>query len=878
MKRLLLLALVLGLTGSAFSRADDRPAEKADKPSAEAKDTPPDHRLYSGRLLRAWLEDLKDDDQLIKEEAIEVLAQIGPPARAAVGPLNRMLKGENRTLRIRAALALWKIAGESKAAVTVLSGSLRGAGLTARRDALTALGEMGALAAPAAPTIVDLTSDPDQNIRNLATNTLSRIGTAATPALLKSLGDKALSRRRNAIDLLTGSLSSLLTRAAVPALTARLKDTDKHLRIHSGRALWSLGEHGKPVLAALLEGVRAGDDGTCSSIFTTLTNSAHKPKTLVGLLEVGIKNPNLSTRISAARLLREVEGKAARVIPIYTEALKPANRTYWTAAIEAIKEAGPEAKSLIGRLIEILKDRTFYSGHSIREALVHIGEPAIPSLVRLLKESTPPGFGTWNSPQEAAVYCLGQLGAKAATAVTGVLKETDASVRVRACRVLGAIGPAAKGAALKLADLVKDKDATIREAAATALGNIGPEAKAAIPNLLNLAKGSDLSLRIVSMRALVQIGPDAKTIVPICALALKEKNNNLRLSALELLWRADPKHKDLLPNVQELIKDASTRGSALGLLGRMGPAAEKAVPAVVELLKDTNEYVRRQAADALGSIGPPAKAAVPNLLTLLKEPTTWTQASALTAIKNIGGDPKKVVPALVTFLKTSRAYPATTAVNILEEYGPKAADAVPVLAGLFKDSRATFLYGPAAEALFKINPARAKKEAVPVLRTRLKAEPANLAYARALAFIDPTDKEAVKVLGEGLKNTNYYTRWQAAQAIGMLGPKGKTFTADIKALLKDASPYVRAVAAVALWRITKKADDALTPLLALLKDANSYTRSFAAGQLAEMGAAAKKAVPALRTAYTSADTNVRTAIGAALKKIDPDAAVKAGVP
>src|SRR5438046_2914938 len=38
---------------------------------------------YSGRTLKAWIADLKDDDVLVREEAIEVLAQVGTPAKGA---------------------------------------------------------------------------------------------------------------------------------------------------------------------------------------------------------------------------------------------------------------------------------------------------------------------------------------------------------------------------------------------------------------------------------------------------------------------------------------------------------------------------------------------------------------------------------------------------------------------------------------------------------------------------------------------------------------------------------------------------------------------------------------------------------------------------
>src|SRR4051812_5396587 len=114
MIRQLCVALGLALTLGSFSSAAAPPSLAGQR--------------LAGRSLRAWLDDLHDSDLLIREEAVEVLAQAGPAARIAVPQLRRLLTHENRPLRSRAALALWKIAGETAPAVETLSSSLRDAG------------------------------------------------------------------------------------------------------------------------------------------------------------------------------------------------------------------------------------------------------------------------------------------------------------------------------------------------------------------------------------------------------------------------------------------------------------------------------------------------------------------------------------------------------------------------------------------------------------------------------------------------------------------------------------------------------------------------------------------------------------------------------
>ena len=97
MRILLLVCLGLGLaslnaSGSAWEQA--------------AKKQPSEEPLAQGKPLRYWIDQLKDDDVLTREEAIEVLAELGPAAKEAVPALRRFLKDEQATVRFRAAVAL----------------------------------------------------------------------------------------------------------------------------------------------------------------------------------------------------------------------------------------------------------------------------------------------------------------------------------------------------------------------------------------------------------------------------------------------------------------------------------------------------------------------------------------------------------------------------------------------------------------------------------------------------------------------------------------------------------------------------------------------------------------------------------------------------
>jgi HEAT repeat protein len=71
---------------------------------------------------------------------------------------------------------------------------------------------------------------------------------------------------------------------------------------------------------------------------------------------------------------------------------------------------------------------------------------------------------------------------------------------------------------------------------------------------------------------------------------------------------------------------------------------------------------------------------------------------------------------------------------------------------------------------------------------------------------------------------------------------------------------------------------ALTALVKKVGDTEAAVRREAAGALERFGPAAKEAVPALVAALADRDFPVVLAVRDALKRIDPEAARKAGVP
>ena len=150
---------------------------------------------FAGKPLSHWVGRLKDDNPLLREEALAVLGEMGASARDALPTLMPMLKSPDKRLRLRAAVAVWKIERQSKDVLPVLfSTFVRDDDHERRRVALQVLEQMGAAAAPAAPALVALLNDDDPQARAQAANVLRQMRSDAIPALTVGLTGEARGR------------------------------------------------------------------------------------------------------------------------------------------------------------------------------------------------------------------------------------------------------------------------------------------------------------------------------------------------------------------------------------------------------------------------------------------------------------------------------------------------------------------------------------------------------------------------------------------------------------------------------------------------------------------------------------------------------------
>jgi HEAT repeat protein len=118
-------------------------------------------------------------------------------------------------------------------------------------------------------------------------------------------------------------------------------------------------------------------------------------------------------------------------------------------------------------------------------------------------------------------------------------------------------------------------------------------------------------------------------------------------------------------------------------------------------------------------------------------------------------------------------------------------------------------------------------------------------------------------------------RAEAAWALARVAPLAPGTAVALAAAAADGSGHVGVCAAEALWKVSGDAGRAVPALASRLGDPNSQDAAVQA--LYRIGAKAKAAVPALLAAVKDRNRLFRESVAMALKKIDPDAAARAGI-
>jgi HEAT repeat protein len=409
--------------------------------------------------------------------------------------------------------------------------------LGAGQSAAVAPGKIGAAAVPA---LLAALKDPAKNVQQSAAAALVEIGPAAVPALVAAVKNLDEKVRRSA------------AAAAVPALAAALKDSDKDKDVQqsAAEALVEIG------LFAPAEAVSA----------------------LAAILKRWVYHPENHVPQIAAKALGEIglfapaEAAPALATALNSPALTDRDNDIWRIAAAALSQMGPAA---------------------------------VLSLAAALKDNND------KNVRSHAAAALGEIGPDArevVPALAAALKDFDTKVRSHAAAALGNIGPDAREAVPALAAALKDFDYYVVRTAAAALGKIGPDAREAVPALGAILQDPDEEVCRIAAVALDKMRLDAGLDAVPATVLFNPANNvrnsfgnslkeDLRWTAAEALVGIGPA---AMPALSAALKDPdkNVRRTAAAAMHKIEPNAE----AGLALLEDPDYNVPEGGASALQRI------------------------------------------------------------------------------------------------------------------------------------------------------------------------------------------------------------------------------------------------------------------------------------
>ena len=306
-----------------------------------------------------------------------------------------------------------------------------------------------------------------------------------------------------------------------------------------------------------------------------------------------------------------------------------------------IAQVRMDAATIIGKLedqtgidilIELLADDNSYVKTGATNALIKIGEPALPKLIDVLNTKA----------ENISLPPTSFIGDKILDKYIKELAKRTA-LQVSAASILGsinatsAINPLLQSMKYEVgAGATEDEKAnaaSVRAGASAALAALGP---AAVEPLIRILESSeDENAKVTAISILGSIG-DKRAVMPLIE-ALKGKNKNIRAVAAEALGNL--KDRRATPILIETLKDTDvvTKDNAALALGKMVDA--RATQALIEVLSDKSE--REKVRDSsIGSLGAIKDKAALELLTKIlideyeKEGTRKSAASALRTMEN----------------------------------------------------------------------------------------------------------------------------------------------------------------------------------------------------------------------------------------------------
>lgn len=390
----------------------------------------------------------------------------------------------------------------------------------------------------------------------------------------------------------------------------------------------------------------------------------------------------------------------------------------------------------------------------------------------------------WNSDRDErrrlAFRRLIEIGEPAVPTLVDLMREHGAPVRGDAFNALANLGPRAASAVPDLVEMLNGDQHELARSAAWILGMIGPAAEPAVPSLTRLLRHPDERLRTVAARALGQIGGAGHL-----ALEQAQASPDVRQRAASLQGMAarplDQASRRAAVGAGLSDSSAEVRRRAVELLmpgGRQD--AEALAPALVKALHDPDPGVNRAAHTVLTAYLQHNGASPRLLAAVLEGGDAAARADAAWRLGHVARERRHLASA------------------------PSEPEVVAALLGALNDPDPRIRIYAGRALAYDVGVLRAK--GVQRLRQEMrKVEPIlGVRAARVLWDVAPNLAEVKPVYAAGLADPEKWNRVETISAIGDLGKDAEMFADQLERLLDDPEPEVRDRAGKMLYAINAR--------------------------------------------------------------------------
>jgi HEAT repeat protein len=266
-----------------------------------------------------------------RSAAAKALALMGPPARAAVPALARIMGKDEYLVRFSAAIALAHIGGPG---IPVLAGYLTNNDVNVRYAAVSGLGESAPEAAAVAPELLKMVADPNDGVRVAAVGSFLKLGTNILPFLTHTMVNGNIPERRNAVR--TFARMPVPWRQAVPPLLGMLQDPDPACRVQAMQRLSAFPALDTNMITAFIAGLADPEAEVRLAAIRGLGQARARGAPAVLNLAAFLNDPSPAVRQEAARALGAIGAPAEFALPELARLVGDKEAVVGTAAKEAM--------------------------------------------------------------------------------------------------------------------------------------------------------------------------------------------------------------------------------------------------------------------------------------------------------------------------------------------------------------------------------------------------------------------------------------------------------------------------------------------------------------------------------------------------------------